>query len=47
VADRKNLWVRIMKEFAFENGEGFKSDFELNKWVDLGLEHTKIKLKEI
>ncbi len=42
-----NFTGKVMKEFAYVNEEGFKSDFELDKWVDLGLEHAKTKLKEI
>jgi len=38
---------RVMKEFIFVSEEGFQSDYELEKWVDLGVEHAKTKLKEI
>ncbi len=35
-----------MKEFIYVNEEGFKSDLELEKWIDLGVEHAKMKLNE-
>jgi len=38
---------KVMKEFVFISEDGFKSDFELEKWVDLAMEHAKTKLKEI
>ncbi len=38
---------RKMKEFAYITEDGFKSDFDLEKWIDLGVEHARIKLKEI
>lgn len=42
-----NFTGKGMKEFAYMTEEGFPLDFELNKWIDLGLEHGKTKLKEI
>ncbi len=38
---------RKMKEFAFISEEGFKSDFQLEQWIELGVEHAKTKLKEL
>jgi len=34
-----------LKEFILVNEIGFQSDFELEKWIDLGLEHAKSKLE--
>ncbi len=42
-----NFTGRVMKEFLYVKEEGFSSDFELNKWIDLVLEHARTKLKEI
>ncbi len=34
-----------MKEFIFVSPEGFKTEEQLQQWVELGLEHAKSKLK--
>ena len=34
-----------MKEFVFVSGKGTKTPFQIQEWVELGLEHAKSKLK--
>ncbi|MGX1930542.1 TfoX/Sxy family protein [Flagellimonas sp. 2504JD4-2] len=34
-----------MKEFIFVSPDGFKTEEQLQKWIELGLEHAKSKLK--
>ncbi|WP_420600885.1 TfoX/Sxy family protein [Flagellimonas sp.] len=34
-----------MKEFIFVSPEGFKTEEQLQHWIELGLEHAKSKLK--
>ncbi len=34
-----------MKEFIFVSPEGFKTEEQLQNWIELGLEHAKSKLK--
>lgn len=34
-----------MKEFIFVSPEGFKTEEQLQQWMELGLEHAKSKLK--
>lgn len=34
-----------MKEFIFVSPEGFKTEEQLQNWMELGLEHAKSKLK--
>ncbi|MFK7757356.1 MAG: TfoX/Sxy family protein [Flavobacteriales bacterium] len=33
-----------LKEFILVDEEGFSSDFELEKWIDLGIEHAESKI---
>lgn len=33
-----------MKEFVFVSPEGFKTEEQLQNWIELGLEHAKSKL---
>lgn len=33
-----------MKEFVFVSPEGFRSEEQLQNWIELGLEHAKSKL---
>lgn len=33
-----------MKEFIFVSPEGFKTEEQLQRWIELGLEHAKSKL---
>ncbi len=33
-----------MKEFVFVSPEGFKTEAQLQHWIELGLEHAKSKL---
>ena len=33
-----------MKEFIFVSPEGFKTEEQLQSWIELGLEHAKSKL---
>ena len=33
-----------MKEFLYVEEKGFKSDSELNHWIELGIEHAESKL---
>lgn len=35
---------RPMKEFIFVSNEGFKTEVQLQNWLELGLEHAKSKL---
>lgn len=35
---------RPMKEFVFVSPEGFRTEAELQYWIELGLEHAKSKL---
>ena len=35
---------RPMKEFIFVSPEGFKTEEQLQNWIELGLEHAKTKL---
>ena len=37
---------RPMKGFIFVEAEAFKSDMEINKWVELGIEHVEHQLKK-
>lgn len=42
-----NFTGKVMKEFLFVNEEGSKTEEQLMKWIALGLEHAKTKLKEV
>ncbi|MBO0323588.1 TfoX/Sxy family protein [Muricauda sp. CAU 1633] len=33
-----------MKEFVFVSPQGFRSEEQLQRWIELGLEHAKTKL---
>ncbi|KQC29366.1 TfoX/Sxy family protein [Flagellimonas eckloniae] len=35
---------KAMKEFIFVSPEGFKTEEQLQNWIELGLEHAKSKL---
>ncbi len=35
---------KAMKEFVFVSPEGFRSEEQLQHWIELGLEHAKSKL---
>lgn len=35
---------RPLKEFIYVSEEGFKTEEQLQRWIELGLEHAKFKL---
>lgn len=35
---------RPMKEFIFVSPEGFKSEAQLQSWIEMGIEHAKTKI---
>ena len=36
-----------MKNFVYVTEEGFPNNAELQQWIELGLEHARVTLKEI
>ncbi len=38
---------RPLKEFIYVSGEGFKTEEQLQRWIELGLEHAMHKLNII